>query len=110
MSEAQQEIEKVQAEAEQDALYKEKYKVVLKLVSGDGEHKLYMRQPSRLAVGYFMSKYGENRVEAVEYILNDGCIQEISDYNYFIQDDNFYGIMADIIGLVRLKKSFSTTL
>lgn len=107
---AQAEALKIKAEIERDQEIKIKYNSVLKIQSEDGEHKLYLKKPSRMAVGYFMSKYGENRVEAVEYILNDACIQEVSDYNYFIQDDVFYGIMAEIISLVSLKKSFSTTL
>ena len=107
---AQEEIARIKAETERDQEIKIKYKAVKKIVSEDGQHLMYLRQPSRMAVGYFMAKYGENRVEAVEYVLNDSCIQEVSDYAYFIQDEVFYGIMSELISLISLKKSSFTTL
>lgn len=110
MNGAEQEIEKIKAEAEQREAYKTKYGAVEKIESEDGQHVLWLKKPSRLAVGYFMSEYGNNRVIACEYVLNDAVIKEISDYDYFIQDENFYGIMNHLVNLISLKKSTSTTL
>lgn len=104
------EEQKIKAHAEKAHEYKEKRGAVMHIVSDDGEHELWLKKPSRLAVGYFISKRDENIVEACEYLLNDACIQDISDYAYFIKDENFYGIMGALINLFTLKKSISTLL
>lgn len=110
---AQEEIDKVKADTELGQEYKVKYKAIRRIGNIDEhgqEHVLWLREPSRLAVGIFMATVPEDVVAACEYIFNDACIQEVSDVAYFQQNAVFYGILRDLQRLVSVKKSSSMTL
>lgn len=110
---ATQESEKIKADADQISEYKAKYKVIKKVVSVDdagNEHVLWLKSPSRLAVGIFMAAAKQNVIEANEYIFNDAAIQEISDMEYFQQDSVFYGLNYELQSIISVKKSTSMTL
>ncbi len=104
------EADKIKTEADQVAEYKEKYKVIKKIVSEDGQHVLWLRSPSRLAVGVFMAEVTNSVTTACEYIFNDACVREISDVDYFQKDENFYGIIRELQTLIRVKKNTSMNL
>ena len=107
------EAEKVKAEAAINAEIKAKYKAVKRIVNIDekgDEHVLYLREPSRLAVGVSLAKIESNVTEACEIIFNDAAIQEVSDIEYFQQNHVFYGLIYELQTLVRVKKSTSMTL
>lgn len=71
----------------------------------------YFKEPSRLVLGVALAEIDRNTVMACEYIFDDCCIREISDYDTFRNDKNiFLGLLGLLQSLVVVKKSTFTTL
>jgi hypothetical protein len=107
------EQEKIKAQAEIDAKIKATHKAIHKIVNVDEhgvEHALYLREPSRWAVGVSLAQFDTDVVSACETIFNDAAIKEVSDIEYFQQNAVFYGLIRPLQTLVVVKKSISTRL
>lgn len=77
----------------------------------DGDKVAYFKAPSRLITGIALSEFTENMTSACEKIFHDCVIQEISDAEHWLEDDGrFNGIVVQLQGLIRVKKSTWTAL
>lgn len=115
--EAAKEIEKTPDELAliaKENEYKIKYGVIGKVENKDANGNpivCYFKKPSRLVLGVAMAEIDRNFLLACEYIYDDACVREISDYEAFRNDDElFIGINGFLQGLIRGKKSLYTTL
>lgn len=71
----------------------------------------YFKTPSRVVLGIAMAEIEKNYLLACEYIFDDSCIREISDFEAFRNDDSiFLGLTGKLQSLIRVKKSNFTTL
>lgn len=104
---------KIKAELEKDAEIRAKYKYIRKVKNTDDagtERVAYFREPNRLIVGIAMAKIEENVTLACEYIFDDAVIKEVSDWEYFRENNSvFYGIIPVLQRLAEVKKSTVTT-
>lgn len=72
---------------------------------------VFFREPSRMALGVAMAEIDRDVVKACEYIFNDACIMEVSDFKEYSTDTAlFMGIIPLLQSLVSVKKSLYTTL
>jgi hypothetical protein len=96
------------------AEYKVKYGVLgtAEAIDTDGTIKtVYFKKPSRAAIGIYLALKDRNVVEAFEAIYMSAVVKEISDAQYFFEnDDAFYGIMFKLTELIEVKKSTFTSL
>ncbi len=105
------EAEAIRKEREEAEAYKSKYAAFYKISSPDGAHVLWLRKPSRLAVGVFLAKVEKNVTDACEVLFDDCVVREISDADYFRNDDEaFLGVVPALQAIVRLKKNLFTAL
>src|ERR1041384_192827 len=93
------EKEKIKAALEQE--YKAKYRAVKHIINVDDagtEHHLWLRDPSRMAVGVYLAKVDENVTDACEVLFYDCAITQdnISDVAYFNQEKVFLGILGEL--------------
>lgn len=111
---AAKEAELIKTEAGHDARMKNEYKAILKAEHTDEQgtvHKCYFKKPSRMTIGLAMAEIEKNVVQACEYVFIDSVIREVSDVDYFMNNDEvFMGLIPKLQSLVLVKKSTFTTL
>lgn len=108
------EAEKIQAQAAQDQDAKSKYgavRVARNVDKNGNDIVAYFREPSRPVLGVAIAELDKNTVLACEYIFDDACIREISDFDAFRNDVSiFLGLGGMLQSLIIVKKSTFTTL
>lgn len=104
---------KTAATIKQDDAIRAQYNYVRKAVNVDEngvEHVAYFKAPNRLIVGIALAEIDRNTLLACEYIFDESIIKEVSDVDYFRNDDGvFMGLTAMLQSLIRVKKSTFTT-
>lgn len=106
-------LDKTKAQIDKDNELRAQYKFIRKATNIDDngiEHVAYFKEPNRLIVGVAMAEIETNVLKACEYIFNDAVIKEISDVDYFFNNNAvFVGIHRMLQGLIEVKKSTFTT-
>jgi hypothetical protein len=95
-----------------DAAIRAQYGYIRKAVNVDEagvERVAYFREPNRLVVGIAMAEIDRNTLLACEYIFDDAVIREVSDVEYFRNNNGvFIGLSNMLQGLIQVKKSTFT--
>ena len=110
---AEQLAEKVANEIAKDEEIRAKYKFIRKAKAVDdngNERVAYFKAPNRMIVGMALAKIDTNVTEACEYIYGDCVIRDVSDWEYFMNNDEaFLGLIGMLQGLIQVKKSTFTS-
>lgn len=79
--------------------------------NGERDLNLYLTQPTRYQISPIIGLLTTDMVGAVERLISDCVIGEISDFAEIMEDDTcFLAIMPDVVMLIEQKKSTSIQL